>query len=338
MMRLKPRRSFALAGLAALAGCATVPNVDYHAMTTGTHHDSWVPFRLTDSLIVVGTRPEKPSEDASGVARGDVFAPPLSLDAATVDYGACDSANVCTPPDVRAAAIPLGDASRVLAIEPKSRQLVSTSVAPAYYPNSLRLKLLTIEAKDHKLEAISTIAAIASGAKQFTASLTGTPSALDTVAPLNLPLTIELAAARAANAVIDPAAPAGAAPPTPAPLPGNTAKWRYTITFADSPAASGFVPVGGITGVHRAMVGSLCRPARLTLYPVLAKPQPPVVLAVVVADPQWLLTVPFPPKGALVFAPLCGIDVQPQPVTEVGTDALANAFFNAVEAIRTPAY
>jgi hypothetical protein len=323
-----------LAATVSLAGCTTVPKVDYHVMTAGPAHDDWVPFRLSDSVIVLGI-PAKSDKDDAGAEHGDGYVPPVSLDVATVDFTDCNlDTGVCAPPDVRIAAVPTGDTSRVLAIEPRSRQLVSTSVAPAYYPDSLRLKVLTIEAKDHKLEAINTIAAIASGVKGLAAGLGLAATQSEPVAPLRLPLTIDLAAARAAHAVNDPAVPEAA---TAAPLPGNIGVWTYTLTFLDSPPASGFRAAADVTAVHHAMVGSLCRPARLTLTAV-KYPKAPITRDVTLADPAWLMTVPFPAKGALVFAPLCGIDVQPQPVTDIGTDAMANAFFNAVNAIRTPAH
>jgi hypothetical protein len=327
-----------LAGpLVGLASCAAVPNVDYHVMGAGQAHDDWVAFRLSDSVIVVGTPPKSAKDDAD-ISHGDGYGPPLSLDAETVDYSACDQdSGICIAPELRTAAVPTSDMTRVLAIVPRLRAMVSTTVAPGYYPNSLRLKTLTIEAKDHRLEAINTFAAIAAGVKNFIPTLTGTStqSAGEAIAPLHLPLTIDLAAARAANAVIDPAAPAGGPAPAPAALPGNRAGWTYTITFLDSPPSNGFAPASAVTGVHRAMVGSLCRPARLTLLPVHYT-KVPITLDITLADPAWLVTAPFPAKGALVFAPLCGIDVQPQPVTEVGTDAMATAFFNSVNSIRTP--
>ena len=55
-----------------VAGCAAIPNVEYHQLGPGPHHDNWVPFHLTDSIVVIGapvtTKPD-----------GDAGAPPVDL-------------------------------------------------------------------------------------------------------------------------------------------------------------------------------------------------------------------------------------------------------------------
>ena len=84
--------------------------------------------------------------------------------------------------------------------------MISTTAAPAYFPNSLRLKTLTIEAKDHRLEAINTVAAIASGAARVFAGGADlfNPDPLDDTAQLVLPVVIPLAAVRCDTAGMCP--------------------------------------------------------------------------------------------------------------------------------------
>ncbi len=67
-MRLRPPIT---AVLALLGGCAAVPTVVYHQVAPGVRGDTWVPFRLTDSIVVIG---------APGAAHGDdSAAPPVDL-------------------------------------------------------------------------------------------------------------------------------------------------------------------------------------------------------------------------------------------------------------------
>jgi hypothetical protein len=315
------------------AGCATAPNVRYHQLGEGARPDSWVLFRLTDSVIAIGTT-------AKADAAKDGLTPPASLAPAELD---CDT-DGCG--DVAVAVAPADFDGALYAIEPTSRHLVSTSIAPAYQPNSLRLKTLSVEAKDHRLEAINTIGAIATGAAKL--GLTGRSTADPTASPakpvakikLHLPVTIDLAdadceapemATCGLAIVADPADPSRHG--TPQPLPQNPG-WTYTLRFLDNPRASGLVRRAAIGEVHGAMVASTCRPVTIEITRS-AGGVAPIELRADLADPDWLQTAPFPAKGAVVFHTLCGIDVQAQATTDIGTDALATAFFNNVQAVRS---
>ena len=336
MTAARQARSAALAATLPLfmGGCAVVPTVDYHTLREGVRRDNWVLFRLTDSVIVVGASGR--SAEMEG-GKSSMSTPPVSLARETVACGPklCALATTAAPTD---------DERAVLALEPRSKRLISTSLSATYQPNSLRLKVLTVEAKDHRLEAINTIGAIALGAAKSTTRTVSdkTEGAEETEAPaatsLRVPFTIDLADARCAyektrcvSAVIaDPAGPDSAGSPRPVP---NNPGWSYDLRFIDNPKKSGFVARADLDGVHGAMIGSICRPLLLELKTTAAGAKP-VVFTVQVADPEWLETAPFPTKGAVTFQNLCGLDVQADAVVTVGTDALATAFFNNVAAVR----
>ena len=229
---------------------------------------------------------------------------------------------VCEP--IAAAAVPVDFSDALFAIAPQSRHLVSTTAAPAYYPNSLRLKTLTVAAKDHRLEAINAIATLAAGAADLAKDGMNLSNGDPTIAQLELPVTIALADLRCT------ASPCALTKPPE--LPRNPG-WTYALTWRDDPAAAGLLARARMGEVHGAMVVSACRPARLTLT---RAPDVTVILDVLVADPTWLVTVPFPAKGAMTFHSLCGVDVQPQAVTQVGVDEMAAAFANGVKQIAAP--
>jgi hypothetical protein len=250
----------------------------------------------------------------------------------------------CDP--ISFAVAPTDSVRPTLAIEPKSRRLITTSLSATYLPNSLRLRVLTIEAKDHRLEAINTVGAIASGAVALGEKGLSNPDPIEaakkqravspSLADLKLPVTIALADAKCQGPQEAGCVPAiladPASPPTnarPRALPRNPG-WTYSLAFIDNPRADGFLPQAAIGRVHGAVIASICRRAQLRLEHAGVAP---VEGEVVVADPDWLEEAPFPTKGALTFHPLCGVDVQPESVTEITTDQLATAFFNQVSAV-----
>ncbi len=303
-------RLAATATLALVASCATVPTVDYHQLGPGARNDKWVPFHLTDSIVVIGAPIAKAADGAA--------APPVDLSPVVVRCpgGVCGA--------VAVAAIPTDFRGVLYGLEPRSRRLVSTILVPSYVSNSLRLKALAVEAKDHRLEAINTVAALASGAARLADKGTdlSNPDPLDRTAQLILPVTIALADLRCTGPTCRSAA-------TPR-LPRNPT-WTYSIEFRDDPAESGLLARQAVDTVHAAMVASACRPVRIMLYQ--ADQKVTVVLDVEVADPDWLITVPFPTKGAMTFHSLCGVDVQAQAITDIGVDVMATAFVNGVEAV-----
>ena len=313
------KRAALLLALAA-SGCAVSPRVDYHALSDTPHLDTAVPYALTDSIIVIGAHgaAATPGQTGPADARG----------AAPVDLAAGQSVCAVTgcSPALAAVAVPVDYTGEYLAIVPRSRHLVSTSIAPTYIPNSLRLRSLAIEVKDHRLEAINAIGAVASGVVSLAAQARKNEDDGDTPpapppATLNLPLAIDLGEVKAAaqNAVA---------------LPGNRG-WSYTAQFLDDPEKAGFQRLKARTGIHAALLTSVCRQLSIVLLHKNGKLAPTrVVLVVTVADPDFIETIPLPAKGAVTPHPLCGADVQAQPVTEIGADEFAAAFFKQVAAIR----
>ncbi len=313
-------RSFLLGlGTLVLAGCAVTPNVVYHRLSDAHRGDGWVPYRMTDTTVVIGKVAEK---GGLGPAEGDRPSQPVQLDASDVS---CDGV-ACRA--LAAVAAPIDDESEVLAIEPRSRRLVSTSISPTYWPNSLRLKTLSIEVRDHKIEALTTLGAIAAGVGKMAA--TGgarSDGAGAEPGPLHLPIVLDLAVLKSARA--------------PKPLPGHTPPvkdtrgWLFTAKFLDDPRTEGFVPRAGRASIHGAMLTSTCRPMLIEIFSGNGRYDLP--FRVRVADPEWLTPIPLPAVGAVVLHPLCGADVQGQKVVEVPSDAAAESFFKQIDAVRTAA-
>jgi hypothetical protein len=302
-------------GLALLAGCASPPRVVYHTLDEPRHADNWVPYRLTDTTIVVGGPAAK-----DGVAQADGSRPgqPMSLEAVTAKC----SAGACAPTPV-AVAVPIDADGKILALSPQSHNLVTTYLAPTYWPNSLRLKVLSIEVHDHKLEAIAAAGSIAAGLGKMAA--TGVGRDAKTVDPdprdLALPVVLDLAFLKAKSIEPDDWAD----------LPDRPG-WQVRARFLDDPKTEGFLPRATAGTVHAAILTSTCRPM---LIQIGDRRREEVDFQVRVADPDWLTPIPLPPVGAVSMHPLCGADVQNQKVVEVGVDQMAQSFFTQVEAVRT---
>ena len=294
----------AAALLATLILSPAAPRVTYHSLSAHGRGDDWVPFRLTDSSVIIG------ATDGPGVGPGR----PVSLAPATA---ICD-ASACKP-EVAATAAPVDDEREVLALEPRGRWLVTTSLSPTYLPNSLRLRTLAVAVADRRLEAINTAGAIAAGGRSLLSgpgpearSASGEGANL----PLSLPLVLDLGWLKAAS---DWRAAPGA--------PG----WEVKARFLDDPAKAGFIARADIGKVHGAAVTSTCRRLEVELR---VQGQADLAYTVTVADPDWLTPTPLPVKGAIVFQPLCGADAQAQPTITVGDDAIAQAFFRQIGALR----
>jgi hypothetical protein len=301
-----------LPALALVAGCAATPRVAYHSLDETRRADNWVSYRLTDTTVVVGGPAAK---DGLAAAEGSRPSQPLSLEAVT---GKCAS-GACTPTPVAVAA-PIDADGKILALAPQSRDFVTISLAPTYWPNSLRLKMLSIEVRDHKLEAIAAAGAIVAGVGQMAAS--GIARDSKTVDPdareLALPVVLDLAFLK--TALDDWVA-----------LPDRPG-WLVRARFLDDPKAEGFLPRAMAGTVHSAMLTSTCRPMTIQIGD---RKREEIDFRVRVADPDWLTSIPLPPIGAVSMHPLCGADVQNQKVVEVGADQAAQAFFTQVEAVRT---
>ncbi len=320
-------RTVVVALALAVAGCAAAPRVDYHALSDTPRTDAAVTYALTDSIIVIGANgPPAPPASHESVVPVD-----LTAKSAVCTAGGCE-------PGLSAVATPTDFTGEYLAIVPRSRHFVSTVLSPTYVDNSLRLKTLTIEVKDHRVQVINAFGAVASGligiasGRAVGGENQVKVAAAPIQAPIALPIVIDLAAARKA---------------LKAPLPGNP-DWKYTARFAvnDDPEKSGFLPRARRVEVHGALLTSICRRLKVELahYTPKANANSAAVadgltikLDVTVADPEFLMTVPLPVKGAVTPHALCGADVQPQPVTEIGVDDIANAFAKQVQAIRAAA-
>ena len=306
-------RRAALAAAALLAGCATpVPTVTYHTLADAPPGDAAVPYQLTDSRLVIGVVPDGNGKDPT---------PPVSLDPVTV---ACDD-NGCLAEDGHAplrlamAVVPIPFAGTVLAIVPSRRGLITISLGPTYFPNSLRLQALVVEAKDHRIEVIDAVGTIARGLAGAAAGKGMAALRVALPVPLHLPVIVDLARARTALTDDVALSPLG--------NPG----WTMAASFLDDPqpAALGFRSRATAGAVHHAVLTSICRPFRLSLIAGAAE----LRFEAAVADPDWLVAIPFPAKGAVILHPLCGADVQAQPVAAIGLDAIAAAFVGNVNAI-----
>jgi hypothetical protein len=199
---------------------------------------------------------------------------------------------------------------------------VRTLLTPTYYPNSLRLKTLAVEGVDQRKEIIDTVGAIAVGAAQLARAGAGERSAdlLPGERKLTLPVVIDLAEAKQTIQS------------GPRALPDNPG-WTYVGRFLDDPATAGFRRRDQASDVHGAIVTSLCRPFQLKL---MAAGQT-LTMGLTVADPDYLLAIPFPAKGVVNFSPLCGADIQAQPVTQTTADVLVSDFFKQVQNLRSAA-
>jgi hypothetical protein len=306
-----------------VGGCAAAPTVDYHLITAGAYRDDAVPFRLTDSSIVIGATAAIAASDDAGKLR---VGPPISFDPGSVRC----TATGC--PGTTALIAPVDFTDATYALIPRSRRLVSTIVTPVYVPNSLRLASLGIEVKDHRLEAINTIGAIAGGFAKLAASENQAMDA-DIFAKLSLPIVIDAADARSA---VDSGAKCSDDPGLPCHEVPNNIGWSYRLRRLDD--GNGFRPRATIGDVHGAMVASACQRARLTLEHRDARGALDGIratLVVTLADPDWLITMPLPPKGQMLFHTLCGIDMKREATSETGTDVLATAVFANIDAVRT---
>ena len=309
-------RRAALAAAALLAGCATpVPTVTYHTLADAPPGDAAVPYQLTDSRLVIGVVP----------AGGGKDIPPVSLDPVTVVcdgdgcFAAGDAPGPRQPLRLAMAVVPIPFAGTVLAIVPSRRGLITISLAPTYFPNSLRLQALVVEAKDHRIEVIDAVGTIARGLAGAAAGKGMAALRVALPVPLHLPVIVDLARARTALTDDVALSPLG--------NPG----WTMAASFLDDPqpAALGFRSRATAGAVHHAVLTSICRPFRLSLIAGAAE----LRFEAAVADPDWLVAIPFPAKGAVILHPLCGADVQAQPVAAIGLDAIAAAFVGNVNAI-----
>lgn len=302
------KTSPAFAAILLLASCAVAPAVNYRLLSERPQGDDWAPYQLTDTTILVGVVGGAPA----------LRADPQIVGLTPVEVSC--SASGCDKATVGAVAAPIPFQGETFGIEPRRSRFVRTILTPTYYPNSLRLKTLAIEGHDQRKEIIDTVGALAVGAAQLARGGGERSGSLPGYRTLNLPVVIDLAAAKET------------ASQGPRPLPGNPG-WSYVGRFLDDPAASGFRRRAEAKTVHGAIVTSLCRPYQLTLTAGGAN----LVMGLTVADPDFLVSIPFPAKGVVNFGVLCGADIQAQPVTETTADVLVTDFFKQVQNLRTAA-
>lgn len=339
---VRARRAASLLLAVTLAGCAASPSVELLPLQPELAATGAIPFRLTDSVIALGV---PASTDAAVTTAGASLQPPLSLDEQTLEcrFGLAGLAPPVCGSRVVPLVAPVEFADATYAVQPKARRFVETRLAASYVPNSLRLAELAVAVKDHRVEvinAIGTLAAAAAGAP-VASDQRGGDDADDTEKPkpppeqmakLVLPVIIE------AEDLRDPA-PTGSCPPAAGAchvLPRNPA-WSYRLVRADRPDAQGLLPRARLPGLRDAMVASACRPARLDIYATLPNGvvAPVFSFRLSLADPDWLVAMPLPPKGQLAFHPLCGMDMKREEATEVGADAMATALYNQVQTLRS---
>jgi hypothetical protein len=336
----------ALSAVLLLGGCTVSPTIDYHAWNE-PHDDSWIPYQLTDTTIVIGinkpandqnntntntttTPPKKPkpapvadaaSTEESGtllqpISHAELYPVTLTSSEAECQGNGCDKT-------VSAVAVPIPYEGMTLGIEPTRSWFIYTHMAPSYYPNSLRLQSLEISVEDKRMEALDTVGAIAVGSAKIAAGPGAGgfgAHALGATSPpkpkLQLPVIIDLADAKKAQT-------------TPTPLAGNPG-WTYTLHFLDDPDRMGFHRSSDVSNVHGAVVTALCRPVAITLTAPTVK----LVLGTTVADPDYILPIPLPPSGSVNFGTLCGADVKMQSVTSVKANDFVNAFVSDVQQVR----
>jgi hypothetical protein len=305
------KRRLLFVATALLSGCAASPHVDYHLLSDQPRSDRWIPYELTDTSIAIGTL----GNDKAPV---DL----RSQEIGCLPDGCADGQG--KPASLAAIGAPESFAGEVLAIAPRQHRLVETRVSPTYFPDSLRPRTLDIDVRDHRLEAINTLGAIASGVVGLAKGVAMAGSDRPAYA-LKLPIVIDLAEIRGQMS--------GSGTMAARPLRDNPG-WTISAAFADSPPGKrGFLPRADRVAVHAAIVVSTCRPLRITLE----QREVHINLALTVADPDWLTPVPLPAKGSVSFHPLCGVDIQPGAETTIGTDALAEALFKQVNAIKSAA-
>lgn len=348
---MRARRTAILLLAVTLAGCAASPSVELLPLQPELAATGAIPFRLTDSVIALGV---PASTDAAVTTAGASLQPPLSLDEQTLEcrFGSEGLGPAACGSRVVPLVAPIEFAEATYAVRPQSRSFVETRLAASYVPNSLRLAELAVAVKDHRVEvinAIGTLAAAAAGAPVPTNQRGGADDADDAekdankskpppekMAMLVLPVIIEAEDLRdpATTGKCPPAAAAGAGACHV--LPRNPA-WSYRLVRADRPDAQGLLPRARLPGLRDAMVASACRPARLDVYVTLSKEvtAPAFSFRLALADPDWLVTMPLPPKGQLAFHPLCGMDMKREEAAEVGADAMATALYNQVQTLRS---
>ena len=335
-----------LGAISVLGGCTVSPTIDYHAWNE-PHDDSWIPYQLTDTTIVIGiNKPANDQNNANANANGTT-PPKKPKPAPAADDNSADVGTLLQPishaelypvtltssetecqgngcdKTVSAVAVPIPYEGMTLGIEPTRSWFIYTHMAPSYYPNSLRLQTLEISVEDKRMEALDTVGAIAVGSAKIAAGPGAGgfgAHALGMTTPskpkLQLPVVIDLADAKKAQS-------------TPAPLAGNPG-WTYTLRFLDDPDRMGFRRSSDVSNVHGAVVTALCRPVAITLTAPAVK----LVLGTTVADPDYILPIPLPPSGSLNFGTLCGADVKMQSVTSVKANDFVNAFVSDVQQVR----
>jgi len=352
----------AVACAALLCGCAVTPEINYHLWNERpngqAHDDSWVPYQLTDTTLVIGiagrATPDSGGGGQSGQQRtgsgggaqghgGSAPPQPSSTDQMTEPSALLQPVtryalypislaqtalscvkDGCTEGSVEAAAVPIPYEGVTLGIEPASHWFIYTRMAPSYYPNSMRLKTLEFAVEDKRQEIIDTLGALAIGSARMAAPVPRleTKGFTATAGAQDRGKKLNLP-------VIIDLADAKKTLAADAPLPHNEG-WNYHIRFMDDPAQAGFLRLAERDQVHRAVVTSLCRPVQITL----TNGEVRIDIGVTVADPDYLLTIPLPPSGSVSFGTLCGADVQMQKAATVATDQLVTHFFNDVQSLR----
>jgi hypothetical protein len=335
-----------------LGACAAPqPKVVYSPLAQPTQ-DTGIPFQLTASRIVIAPAPDKVGELPDMSDRTLFCTPDVCLD---IDPTApASKGKVAKPVPLVAVVVPIDSVGPTLRIAPRDGRFVRTTLSPTYQMNSLRLRELSVSATDRRLQAIRAIGAVANGVVDLVRGPGNSGPDREVAAlrplPLRLPLLVDLDTRRPAPPETTAPAADGAAPSAPASpgppgswtasTPGSSEDWNVVVTVLASANRDSLLPADRAGEVRDALLTSSCQPAEVRL--VATPPwnedapvaRPTFVFPVVLADPSRLLAIPFPTKGAMILHPLCGADVRAEPVTEVGIDELAEAFFAQARQLR----
>ncbi len=363
----------AAAGLL-VAGCAVTPEVNYHLWNESARDDTWVPYQLTDTTLVIGVAGSASTLDSS-------------LDSGSTSAGAPKPPAGTVGPDQKAKSKPkrrgAGAANADATASPPQtpQQQQAALFEPVYryqlYPISLTRSELTCYAKGCA-EASVEAAAVPISYEGATLGIEAAAHWMvytrmaPTYYPNSLRLqTLEFAVEDKRQETIDTiGALALGIAKTTAPVKGfagaglkerpveKTLTLPIVIDLSEAKKTlteDALLPRNEAEGwtYHIRFMddpereGFLKFDERQNVHravltslcrPVqitLTNGEIQIVLGVTVADPSYLLPVPLPPSGTVTFGTLCGANVQMNQAVTTPTNQLVTSFFNDVQSLRT---
>jgi len=363
----------AAAGLL-VAGCAVTPEVNYHLWNESARDDTWVPYQLTDTTLVIGVAGSASTLDSSldsGSTSAGTPKPPAGT--------AGPDQKPKSKPKRRGAGAANADATASPPQTPQQQQAALFEPVYRYqlYPISLTRSELTCYAKGCA-EASVEAAAVPISYEGATLGIEAAAHWMvytrmaPTYYPNSLRLqTLEFAVEDKRQETIDTiGALALGIAKTTAPVKGfagaglkerpvektltlpiviDLSEAKRTLT-EDAPLprneAEGwtyhirFMDDPEREGFLKFDERQNVHRAVLTYLcrPVqitLTNGEIQIVLGLTVADPSYLLPVPLPPSGTVTFGTLCGANVQMNQAVTTPTNQLVTSFFNDVQSLRT---